>query len=148
MIFDVLTHFPTYAGTHRHFGTVRDYLAGHDLSALPVGRHELGEGIFVLASAYQTKPLPETFIECHRKYIDIQIVLAGAEKIGICAKNICEELAYDAEHDFQKLKGETDFITLQPGYFAVFFPQDGHQPQIAIGGQPIGVRKIVVKVPV
>ena len=39
------------------------------------------------------------------------------------------------------------FITSTPGCFCVFFPTDIHRPQVA-DGEPMKVRKVVVKVSV
>jgi biofilm protein TabA len=34
------------------------------------------------------------------------------------------------------------YVTVKPGMFAIFFPQDGHAPGIT----PDGVKKVIVKV--
>lgn len=148
MILDSLTRFDSYTGVHPLFGAVRDFLAEQDVTQLTTGRHDLAHGIFALVSDYRTKPLSETFIEAHRKYIDIQILVRGAEQIGICDISNCQELPYDESNDFLKLQGKTDLVTLHAGSFAVFFPHDGHMPQVAVKGEPAEVKKIVVKVPV
>ena len=36
----------------------------------------------------------------------------------------------------------TDYLTVKPGMFAIFFPEDAHAP----GVTPDGVRKVIVKV--
>jgi len=147
MIFDSLANFSTYNGAHHLFPIVHDYLQGRDLAALPLGRHDIAGGIHAIVNKYKTLHPEETFIECHRKFIDIQIMLHGAEKIGVCLTDNCEQLAYNERQDFQTLKGEVDIITLRQGYFAIFFPQDGHMPQLQLDG-PEDVKKLVIKVPV
>ncbi len=149
MIYDTLANSPLYFPVHPEFKKVFKFITGRNLSKLALGRHEIGRnGTFALVQEYMTKDESEGFIECHRKYIDVQYVAAGREKVGIAAKSKCtEETKYDKEKDFQKLRGRTDFITLEPAMFTVFFPEDGHMPCITSGKRKSKVRKIVFKVP-
>lgn len=149
MIYDRLENFSRHVSRHAQFQAVLKFLDSEAISSLSVGRYEVDkEGAYAMVSEYDTKPVSEGFIECHRKYIDIQVMIKGTERIGVCVKSSCRELPYDAEKEFQKLEGEVSFITLKAGDFAVFFPQDGHMPQIQIGSGPEKVKKIVFKVPV
>lgn len=149
MIFDRLDNFSLYLPLHPHFADVLAFLRGCDPDALPVGRREVNEGgAFVLVSEYLTRPLSESFIECHRRYIDIQLLTRGAEGVGICSRHSSRELSYDAEKDFLKLEGDTDLITLRAGSFAVFFPDDGHMPMLQLAEGPAPVKKLVFKIPV
>ena len=36
-------------------------------------------------------------------------------------------------------------MTISDGYFAVFFPQDGHMPQLCVD-KPMKVKQVVIKV--
>ncbi|HCE46935.1 MAG TPA: YhcH/YjgK/YiaL family protein [Lentisphaeria bacterium] len=149
MIFDTLKNGSIYLPVHPEFKHVFRFLSRKDLSKLALGRHEIGRnGTFAIVQEYLTKDESEGFIECHRKYIDVQYVSSGIEKSGITAKSACTEATkYDKEKDFQKLKGRTDFITLNPSVFAIFFPDDGHMPCITAGKRKSKVRKIVFKIP-
>ena len=50
---------------------------------------------------------------------------------------------YNAEKDITFFEGLAEtYITVKPGMFAIFFPQDGHAPGIT----PEGVKKVIVKV--
>jgi biofilm protein TabA len=119
------------------------------MATMAEGRHEVnGHGAFVLIKEYLTKDISETFLECHRKFIDIQILSKGLEKIGVCNKDGCKELSYDADKDLQKLEGELDFIKIDRNSFVIFFPDDGHMPELKYGNAPEKVKKIVFKVPV
>ena len=150
MIFDTLKNGVIYYPVHPEFKNVFRFLSRKNLSKLAIGRHELGkDGTYAIVQEYQTKDESEGFIECHRKYIDLQYVAGGIEKTGISAKSACTEATeYDSEKDFQKLKGKTDFITLEPSVFVIFFPEDGHMPCITAGKRKSKVRKIVFKIPV
>lgn len=149
MIFDRLENFPLYLSLHPHFADVLAFLQKGDPGTLPVGRHDVNDrGAFALVSEYATRPLAESFIECHRKYIDIQMLTSGAEAVGICCRSACRELPYDAEKDFLKLEGPTDRLTLTPGFFAVFYPDDGHMPMLQLADGPSQVKKVVFKIPI
>ncbi|MGV1099097.1 YhcH/YjgK/YiaL family protein [Thiovibrio sp. JS02] len=148
MIYDALAHFATYKNAHPLFTFVHDYIGSHDLTQLPLGKQDIGNGIFLISARYQTKKPAETFIECHRRYIDIQIITSGAEKVGICRSEQCKPSAYNEENDYLELQGSMEFITLQAGFFAIFYPQDGHMPQLNTGAMPAEVSKIVFKIPV
>ena len=52
------------------------------------------------------------------------------------------EAAYNAEKDITFYEGlATDYLTVKPGMFAIFFPEDAHAP----GVTPDGVRKVDCK---
>ena len=150
MIYDTLKNGLIYLSVHPEFKKVFSFLAHGNLSKLALGRHEVSRnGTFAIVQEYPTKDELDGFIECHRKYIDVQYISCGIEKCGVSAKSACAEATkYDKEKDFQKLKGKTDFITLEPSVFAIFFPEDGHMPCITAGKRKSKVRKIVFKIPV
>ena len=53
---------------------------------------------------------------------------------------------YHEEHDYALFQGQPDFIHMQQGMFAIFFPTDLHMPGMGKAVSP--VRKVVVKVAV
>ena len=148
MILDTLDRFRDYLGVHPLFARVAAFLETTELAALAVGRHEIGdEGCFALVSEYRTLGPGEGFIECHRRYVDIQILASGVEKIGVAPRAACTAAAWDEAGDCVTLVGEVDYVTLRPGSFAVFLPQDGHMPKMRHRAAA-EVRKIVIKVPI
>lgn len=149
MVLDALSNLPLYLSLHPQFAAALAFLQAHDPDALPPGRYEINDtGAFALVSEYDSRPLAECFIECHRRYIDIQLLTRGREGVGYCRRNAGDELPYDAEKDFLKLEGEIDLFTLEPGNFAIFFPDDGHMPMIHLEELPAQVKKVVFKIPV
>lgn len=149
MILDSLSHLHNYLPCHRLFPKVLDFINSHNLSAIEIGKIDVGEGVYVVISEYPTDDIKNKFIECHKKYIDIQIIIDGVEQIGVCDKNECKIIGeYDKEKDLEKLEGRMDLITLKKGYFVIFFPQDGHAPGLRIGNSENRVKKAVFKVPV
>jgi len=149
MILDKIENFKTYAGIHPQFADVLRYMEENPLQKLPVGKHFINnDGAFASVSEYETRLPADGFIECHRKYIDIQVVALGEEMVGVVPLVDCKPLDYDEVKDFQKLEGEVDYVGLKPGMFAIFFPQDGHMPNTRIGKDAVKVKKIVFKIPV
>lgn len=90
-------------------------------------------------------PRGKQFIEAHRRFIDIHVPLSGEETIGWASvsdlKNIIRP--YDEEKDII-FYGEAPqcLLPIFPGQFAIFFPEDGHAPNIGTGNH----RKFCVKI--
>lgn len=106
--------------------------------------------MFVNVHTYQTKPESDCRFEGHRNMIDVQYTIKGGEFIDWYLKeNLVADGAYDEEKDFQFYKNPSKLsgtrIPLKAGYFAIFFPEDGHRPQIN-DGQNDSVLKAVVKI--
>ncbi|MDD3051978.1 MAG: YhcH/YjgK/YiaL family protein [Candidatus Cloacimonetes bacterium] len=148
MIYDSITNLEMYSSIHPLFRKVIDFLKTNNMNELPVGKQELGNNMYCNVDEYETGNASEKFIECHRKFIDIQILAEGVELIGVVSREDCEIISpYDEARDFEKLSGNPEFITLKKGLFAVFFPQDGHMPCVK-KEESCRVKKIVFKVPV
>ena len=111
---------------------------------------ELADGTFAIEQVYLTKPRPDGFFESHRKYIDVQVVVAGEELMEVeDISRLAVAHAYDAERDLIKYAdtAASSRLAMRTGDIALFFPADGHMPSLQLGG-PVLVRKTVVKVPV
>jgi len=146
MILDSLQNAGLYETIHPRFKQAFDFLCNTDLLALPLGKTEL-DGSNLLVNVFEiTGKTPETArLETHNRYIDIQIPLTAPETMGWLAGSELKEVS----NDYNQVKDITffadkasTFVTVNPLEFAVFFPEDGHQPGICEGIQ----RKIVVKV--
>jgi len=111
------------------------------------GRYDLnGDTLFALVQQYQTKPLADGKWEAHRKYIDVQYVEKGIERIGwapVGTLDVTEP--YDEGRDIAFYNGSGDFVTVRAGTFVILFPNDAHMPGITVD-TPSPVKKVVVKV--
>ncbi len=147
MTFDKLEDIEKYKGFHPGFERAIEFLRSADLEDLPTGRHLIdGENLFVSVVEYTTKE--QGYLEGHKNYIDIQLITKGSEKIGYAKLNgqkIKEH--YDTVKDIAFYFGECEYLTLMPGEFAVFFPDDLHMPGM-MKDKTSEVKKIVVKVKV
>jgi biofilm protein TabA len=149
MIYDSLDNLQNYIAVNPLFRNVLEFINSTDMAFLAKGKVNLSGGVYAIVAEYETKDIQDTFIECHKKYIDIQVILAGVEQIAICNKKECKTSeAYSEEDDCEKLAGSYDLITLRKGFFVIFYPQDGHAPELKINNKSDKVKKIVFKIPV
>ncbi|MBF0291783.1 MAG: YhcH/YjgK/YiaL family protein [Nitrospinae bacterium] len=115
------------------------------------GKYEISEGAYAMVSTYQTASPVEKKFEAHRKYIDLQYVVAGEEIAHVTdVSSLATAEEYDETRDVaffhDPVSHET--IVLRSGSFAVFHPEDAHRPGMTAGSAPSTVRKVVVKIPV
>jgi len=147
MIFDKLSNLHKYISLHPRFEKAISFIKTADLDALIPGRHLIdGEDIYVSAAEYFTKD--EGFLEGHREHIDIQLITKGSEKIGFALlTDQVEKEPYNGARDISFYHGNCDHLTLVPGDFAIFFPEDLHKPGI-MDKYLVEVKKIVIKIKV
>ncbi|CCY91537.1 MULTISPECIES: YhcH/YjgK/YiaL family protein [unclassified Phocaeicola] len=144
MVVDKLENLEKYVSLNPLFAQAVEFLKATDLDAHEIGKITLKEGE-LMVNFSQTKPKTkeEAKLETHNQFIDIQIPLSGVEVMGYTPRTDLPEEAYNAEKDITFYKGlAKDYLTITPGMFAIFFPQDGHAP----GVTPDGVKKVIVKV--
>ena len=83
MIIDQLANSHLYYSLTSRIKLAFDYLDKIDLSTLSVGRNEIeGDNIYAMLQQYTSKPREQGLWEAHRRYIDLQLVIQGAEQIG------------------------------------------------------------------
>lgn len=111
-----------------------------------------GDRLFAGVDCYETKSRAVAKLETHRKYVDIQVLLSGEEVIEIFPKQeLTVSTPYNPEKDaeFYKVPPEPCAkVTLSPGRFVVFLPEDAHMPCLMAGDSPQPVKKVVIKVAV
>lgn len=125
-----------------------EYARTHDLSSLEPGRHEIdGDALFINLNAYETRALEDCRFEAHRRYIDVQMVLSGAERIDVSPIGSLAAEPFDEQADNMFLDGHASAsVVMTPGMFVACFPDDGHRPGIAVRGASAPVKKAVFKV--
>lgn len=147
MIIDKLDNVSSYANMGTNVKKAFEFLKTTDLARLDTGKYPIDdEKVFAIVSEYETKELEKGLWEAHQKYIDIQYIISGQEKIGygpIDEMKVKEE--YNEQNDILFLSGQGDFFTVKEGMFAIFAPNDAHMPGIQVDGIQ-NVKKLVVKV--
>ena len=145
MIIDSLQNFQAYVSLNPLFPKVVEFLKSHDLNALEAGKYEIvGKDLFVNIQMAKGKAPDEAVLETHDKMIDIQIPLSAAETFGYTPREALPKAAYNAEKDITFYdESAQQYVTIQPGMFVIFFPQDAHAPCISEASE---IQKVIFKV--
>lgn len=150
MIVDRLGMRSRYAAMHPLFPRALAFLTEFD-PTLPDGRIPLDdERLFATVSSYDTSPATGRPFEAHRRYIDIQCLLQGRERILHAPVDQLEPLDEYVEEADVALCADppaSSSVLMRPGDFCILFPGDAHKSACMAGGRD-AVRKILVKVAV
>jgi YhcH/YjgK/YiaL family protein len=146
MIFSTLTNAGRYAAQHPLFPRAFEYIRKTDLLALAPGHYPIvADDLFAIVEHVPGRTRAEAKLECHRKYIDIQLVLEGVDEMGWKPLSDCREPVdnYSAERDIQFFRdAPASWIATPPDVFCIFFPEDAHAPLVSTGS----IRKVVFKI--
>ena len=133
MIIDTIDNLGKYVGLNPLFADVVEYLKANDLQTMEAGKYPIKDKDLFLNLALTKQRTKDTAVlETHIDMIDIQIPITCAETFGYTPLQDLPAFEYNAEKDITKY-GETKaqiYVTVNPGQFAIFFPQDGHAPCI------------------
>jgi YhcH/YjgK/YiaL family protein len=149
MIVDAIENAELYRAVHPRLAAAFDYLAAFDASTAD-GRYPIDDDrIYAMVQTYATKPAAEKKWESHRRYVDVQYVISGRERITIAPSgSMAGASDYNDAKDvtiYTGPAGDAGTLVVEGGQFAIFFPHDAHQPGVAAGDAG-EVRKVVVKV--
>ncbi|KAF0151944.1 MAG: beta-D-galactosidase [Ignavibacteria bacterium] len=147
MIYDNIKNAHIYFPLGEKIVKALKYLQTTDFSTVAPGTYDIeGTDVYAIISEYNTKPLSSGKWESHKKYIDVQFLHTGKEKIGFSeSKKMMLLEEYDSIKDVAIYKGEGHFVNVDENHFLMLFPTDVHMPGIAIN-IPKAVKKVVVKV--
>ena len=149
MIFDRLNNCEQYYSLNDKFKIAFEFLKNTDLKTIKDGSYEIsGKEIYANVQTLKTKNPEQKKWEVHRKYIDIQYVIQGQEKMGY---GILEDFnqvleKYDDEKDVEFLNGEKfNFVNVNEGDFVIFYPNDVHAPMLSVQDD-VEIKKVIVKI--
>jgi biofilm protein TabA len=153
MLLFPLAEAARFHGLHPLFPVALAWLAEAKNRDAPAGRHSIrGDDLFVIAENGMTHDAVQRRFESHRRYVDIQVSLAGGETI-----EWTPTAGLQVQDDFQG-DGDIAFyahperlvtrLALLPDYAAIFYPEDAHKPVLHLAGKPSPYRKLVFKVAV
>ena len=148
MILSTLANADLYAALHPLFPRAFEFMRNTDLLSLAPERYPIiDKQLFVIVENVPGRTRADAKLECHRKYIDIQLVLAGTDEMGWKALADCIDPVsdYSAEKDIQFFHdAPATWIATPPGAFCIFFPDDAHAPLVSSGN----IRKAIFKIAV
>ena len=146
MIIDTIENLGKYVTLNPLFADVVEFLKNNDLQTIEEGKHFIKDkDLFVNIQVAKGKTQEAAVLETHIEMIDIQIPITCEETFGYTPLGDLPDFEYNAEKDITKYgdtKAQT-YVTVKPGQFVIFFPQDGHAPCII--NQP-EIKKAIFKV--
>jgi len=108
-----------------------------------------GDDIYAIVTTYKTRSYKDAIFETHQKYIDIQTVISGREKLEWSFKDgLPVDMPYDESKDAEFYKANfprAGKVDLLPGTFVMLFPQDAHMPSLIFENEIEVVKKVVIK---
>lgn len=153
MILDTLSQCGRYTALHPMFARAFELLAQADWAALIQDeasiRHAIdGDRMYVAIDQKDGRGRDGARLEAHRRYIDIQVTIDGAEEIGWRPLTECRQPAdtFNDANDIGFFDDRPDtWLSVPPGSFAIFFPNDAHAPLAGRGPLRKAVAKIAVQ---
>ena len=150
MILDKIDQCGRYFSVHADFKAGFDFIKKALDQKLPAGKYEIdGEKVFAMIQEYETRAWEKPFFEGHKRYIDLQFIAEGEERmdlINIARAEVTQAYDEKIEAAFFAPKGECTRGIFSAGDFAIFFPEDLHQPGLRIGEDACKMKKIIVKI--
>jgi biofilm protein TabA len=151
MIYTPVARAKKYDYLAGRFAKVYDFLAQENLAGLAVGTLSIqGDEIYALIQTYQTIPAEQCKIETHDRYIDVQFIVSGQERMGVVARDgLTAKAPYDPAKDctFYEEPAEIGSLVMNAGDLVILTPEEAHKPK-CICGEAQAVKKIVVKIKV
>ena len=139
-----------YYGVNPGFKKAFEFIQKANEEKFETGKYEIdGEAVFAMVQEYETREWERHFFEGHKKYIDLQFIAQGEERmdlIDITRAEVTQEYDEKIEAAFFAPKGECTRGIFSAGDFAIFFPEDLHQPGLRIGEDACKMKKIIVKI--
>ncbi len=144
MIIDTLANLGKYVALNPLFQDVVDYINNNDLASMPTGKVLIkGNELYANFTVAKGKAKAEAKLESHDVMIDIQIPFNVPESMGYTPRTDLDEQPYNAEKDITFYDGlAQQYITVHPGMFVIFFPQDAHAPCVSEASE---IRKVIFK---
>ncbi len=116
------------------------------------GIYDLGtDGVYVQVKSHEPQPFAARRYETHIKHADVQMILEGEEQeyVQILSDDmkVVEDKLEESDVRFHADPAKPGVaVTLRPGLFALFMPEDAHKTEVAT--TPMKVRKAIGKIPV
>jgi len=125
------------------------FMRDSDLLKRKPGKYTInGTDVYATITEGPEKTFEQSAWESHRKYIDLQYVIKGKEKIGVApVAGATVTQAYDEKADIAHYTSDGQFYIGDPSNFFLFFPADAHRPNIHVDGYDV-VKKLVIKIKV
>ncbi len=147
MIVDRIDNGHLWTSLHPGFDQAIAFLQTAFDRGLEPGRHVLvPDRLWVIVEQVRGRS-QSAKLEAHRRFIDIQLVLSGHERIGWLPLEDCGPPSepYCADRDIVFFADRPSaWLDLVPGQLAIFFPRDAHAPLAGTGEVLKAIAKVAV----
>lgn len=119
-----------------------------DWETIECGNYVVDDDIYYMVQEYETKYPHEAHYEAHQKYVDIQYIVKGIERMEFAdAAKLQVDEAYNPDKDVEFLKEPKviDAFIVEAGDYRIFYPEDAHRPGLCVD-KPSKVKKILAKI--
>lgn len=148
MILDVLEFSHRWHSIHPEFASAFASLREAWATPPAPGKYVLEpDRLWIIVERGQGRSRADAPLEFHRRFIDIQCVLAGNEEMGWAplTDESAREVAFDRDRDIGFLTSPArTWFHVHPGQFTIFFPQDAHAPLAGAGPVLKAIAKVAV----
>ncbi len=137
-----------YEASREAWDKTFQFLADHKkLESLSPGTYTVdGTNVYASITEAPSKAPDLAKWESHRKYVDLQYVIRGKEKIEVAplaSATVTEP--YNESKDVIKYTANGKYYMATPESFFLFFPSDVHRPSLKAEGNDV-VKKLVIKI--
>lgn len=120
-----------------------------DWETVECGRYEVDDEMYYMVQEYETKYPEQARYEAHEKYVDIQYIVKGIERMEFAETSrlkVTEK--YNPEKDVKFLEEPKviDASIVEAGDYRIFYPEDAHRPGLCVNNTPTKVKKILAKI--
>lgn len=120
-----------------------------DWETVECGRYDVDEELYYMVQEYETKYPEQARYEAHEKYVDIQYIVKGVERMEFAETSklkVTEK--YNPEKDVKFLEEPKviDASIVEAGDYRIFYPEDAHRPGLCVDNTPGKVKKILAKI--
>ena len=120
-----------------------------DWETVECGRYDVDDELYYMVQEYETKYPDQARYEAHEKYVDIQYIVKGVERMEFAETSklkVTEK--YNPEKDVKFLEEPKviDASIVEAGDYRIFYPEDAHRPGLCVNNTPSKVKKILAKI--
>lgn len=147
MITDHIRNRHLYAGLAPEIKMALDYCAKMYEEGFRETDDAIADNVTMKCHPLTTRPMSALTWEAHHRATDIHFIVDGREIIGYADRTNLKITQDQPENDVMFLEGDKigGFVTLEPGYFMLTFPDDAHAPCLS-PEEPVNCNKVVAKI--
>ena len=136
MIYGEIKDLNQYNGISKNLDKAIEYILNEEYKKGIPGKNIIdGDNLyFNYPDCAITKEVKEGFLEGHKKYIDIHIVISGEENLGYTPRSeVKVKKEYDSEGDYELYEGTLkNIFHVTKDRFIMFFPDEPHMALLKV----------------